>query len=107
MERRYFDHYFDKKPEEINDFTKEMVKHYFTGLKWITLYYFDKCPSWNWYFPYDHPPFLEDINKHKINFKDINFELGEPLHPHFTITMYITKTISIFITSIYKTTNVK
>lgn len=78
---RYFDHYFHVEKEEIDDFSKEMTKHYMTGLKWVTEYYFDKCPSWNWYYPYDHPPFIQDINKHKIKFKDIKFELGEPLKP--------------------------
>jgi 5'-3' exonuclease len=78
---RYYDHYFHVSKDEIDDYSKKMVEHYCIGLKWITEYYFDKCPSWNWYFPYDHPPFLEDINKYKINFKDIDFNIGKPLLP--------------------------
>ena len=79
---RYFDHYFKIKEKDIEKFSKDMVYHYYNGLKWVTEYYFDKCPSWNWYFPYDHPPFLEDISKYKINFKEINFKLGTPLLPY-------------------------
>jgi len=51
------------------------------GLKWVTLYYFDTCPSWQWYYPYDYPPFLNDIYKYKVNFDDIEFELSQPLCP--------------------------
>ena len=79
---RYYKHYFNVTPDEIDRFSKNMVYHYCRGLKWVTEYYFDKCPSWKWYFPYNHPPFLQDISKHKVNFSDIKFTLGEPLSPN-------------------------
>ena len=82
MEKRYYKHYFNVTPDEIDRYSKNMVYHYCRGLKWVTEYYFDKCPSWKWYFPYDHPPFLEDISKHKINFNSIKFVEGEPLSPN-------------------------
>ena len=80
-EKRYFNHYFHVTPDEIAEYSREMTKHYLTGLKWVTEYYFDKCPSWNWYFPYDHPPFMNQVFKHKINFNEISFDLGTPLKP--------------------------
>ena len=79
--QRYYDYYYRVKPDEIQSYASIMVYHYCMGLKWVTEYYFDKCPSWKWYFPYDHPPFLQDISKHKVNFEDIKFTLGEPLSP--------------------------
>ena len=79
---RYYKHYFHVEPAEIDEFSNRMSKHYLTGLKWVTEYYFDKCPSWNWYYPYEHPPFLQDINKHITPFKKIKFNIGEPLKPH-------------------------
>jgi 5'-3' exonuclease len=80
--KRYYKHYFGCDSEEsIEEFCKLFVKNYLIGLKWVTLYYFDKCPSWEWYFPYEHPPFLSDIKKYlsltKIN--KIKFEIGEPV----------------------------
>jgi len=82
-EKRYYKHYFHVE-SNYEDFLKEMCKHYLIGLKWVTLYYFDKCASWNWYFPYDHPPFLKQISNYcKIfKFKNIKFELGKPLKPY-------------------------
>lgn len=79
---RYYNHYFNVEPAEIDEFSSKMTEHYLTGLKWVTEYYFDKCPSWNWYYPYEHPPFLHDINKHISPFKKIKFNIGEPLKPH-------------------------
>jgi 5'-3' exonuclease len=60
-----------------------MVKNYLLGIKWVTKYYFDKCPSWDWYFPYEHPPFLSDINKYLKESKmdKMKFIEGEPLKP--------------------------
>ena len=81
-EKRYHKHYFGVE-KDYENFVKEMCKHYVIGLKWVTLYYFDKCASWDWYFPYDHPPFLKSISKYSkiFKFNKIKFELGKPLKP--------------------------
>ena len=82
-EKRYYNHYFHTEDNELDDFKKNISEQYLIGLKWVTMYYFQKCPAWKWYFPYDHPPFLKDVAKHSKNFKfkDIKFELGKPLKP--------------------------
>ena len=64
-----------------HSFCSKMVFHYLKGLKWIALYYFDKCPEWDWYYPYNTSPFLTDIFNYKNDFKKINFILGEPMTP--------------------------
>tara|TARA_Y100000590_G_scaffold470626_1_gene667069 strand:+ start:154 stop:1875 length:1722 start_codon:yes stop_codon:yes gene_type:complete len=83
---RYYKYYFHVEPEEIDEFSEKMVYEYLRGLKWVTLYYFDSCPSWNYYYKYDHPPFMYDVYnyiKDKNNvFKDIKFELGRALAPY-------------------------
>ena len=53
-----------------------------SGLKWTTQYYFDKCPSWEWYYPFDTPPFLSDIYNFLVNINNIKFELSKPLEPY-------------------------
>ena len=63
-EKRYYNHYFHTKDNELDDFKKNISEQYLIGLKWVTMYYFQKCPFWKWYFPYDHPPFLKDVAKH-------------------------------------------
>ena len=49
-------------------------------------YYFDKCPSWSWYYPYRVPPLFSDIytNLTKFNIdvnNDISFTKGTPYSP--------------------------
>jgi 5'-3' exonuclease len=81
---RYYYHYFGCESEEsIEKFCKLFVKNYLIGIKWVTQYYFDKCPSWDWYFPYEHPPFLSDIKKYMKDFKinKFTFNEGVPLKP--------------------------
>lgn len=80
--KRYYKHYYHLEPEELDSFSKKMSEHYLRGIKWVTEYYFDKCPSWNWYYPYDHPPFLHDVVQNIVPFKKFKFELGEPLKPY-------------------------
>ena len=80
---RYYTYYFGTTKEDQEEFVKEMTKHYLKGLVWVTKYYFDKCCSWEWYFPYDHPLFLEDLNKNLkfFPFKNIKFNKSKPLKP--------------------------
>jgi 5'-3' exonuclease len=76
---------------DIDEFANKMVNHYNIGLKWVTMYYFDKCPSWQWHYPFDHPPFLNDMIKNKCNFNAIQFQLGEPLTPFEQLLIVLPK----------------
>ena len=81
--QRYYKHYWGVELDELEEFSEKLVKHYLTGIKWVTQYYFNKCPSWDWYYPFDQPPFISDIAKYLIE-SDINkitFKLGTPLKP--------------------------
>jgi len=80
---RYYNHYWGVQKDDLEDFSQTLVKHYLIGIKWVTQYYFDDCPSWEWYFPFDHPPFISDIAKYidKININKMKFELGKPIKP--------------------------
>jgi 5'-3' exonuclease len=80
---RYYAHYWRVMGDELEEFSMKLVYHYMMGVMWVTNYYFDKCPSWAWYYPFDHPPFISDIAKYMDKF-DINkyeFKEGEPLKP--------------------------
>ena len=81
--KRYYQYYWNVEETEIEEFSEKLVYHYLMGIKWVTNYYFDKCPSWDWYYPFDYPPFISDIAKYlpKINIDQIKFKLGSPLKP--------------------------
>jgi 5'-3' exoribonuclease 2 len=80
---RYYKHYWNVGLEELEEFSKKLVAHYLIGIKWVTIYYFDDCPSWNWYYPFDYPPFITDIAKYLTasNINKIKFDKGNPLKP--------------------------
>jgi 5'-3' exonuclease len=80
---RYYNHYWEVKPEELEQFSEKLVTNYLIGIKWVTQYYFDKCPSWDWYYPFEHPPFISDIAKYlnKIDINKMKFNIGKPLKP--------------------------
>lgn len=84
---RYYQHYWGVGKEELEEFSQKLVIQYLIGIKWVTIYYFDKCPSWEWYYPFDHPPFISDITKYldKINLNKIKFDLGDPLKPYMQL----------------------
>jgi len=77
----YYKHYFDVDDDELEDFVKNMVKHYLIGIRWVAYYYFDKIVDWEWYYPYDYPPFLSDIYKYLIDLNDIKFKKTNPITP--------------------------
>jgi 5'-3' exonuclease len=80
---RYYNHYWEVKSEELEQFSETLVTNYLIGIKWVTQYYFDKCPSWDWYYPFEHPPFISDIAKYlnKIDINKMKFNMGKPLKP--------------------------
>lgn len=84
---RYYKYYWNINDDELETFSEKLVKHYLLGIKWITYYYFDKCSSWDWYYPFDHPPFISDISKYinNINMNEFIFKLGKPLKPHMQL----------------------
>jgi len=77
----YYNYYFGVTEEELEEFVKELVKNYLIGVRWSTYYYFQEIPDWNWYYPYDYPPFLSDINKYIIDINEITFNKGNPISP--------------------------
>ncbi len=81
---RYYKHYFHlTNPDEYESFSKKVCDHYFRGIMWVSKYYFNKCQSWNWFFPFDHAPFIREmaVNAKNYNFNEEKFDLGEPLKP--------------------------
>jgi len=59
---RYYEYYFDLNPN--SSIISDVCSDYLVGLNWITKYYFDKVPSWNYYYKYTHPPFITDLVKY-------------------------------------------
>lgn len=61
----------------------DICKCYIDGLVWNILYYLNKCPSWSWYYKYNHAPFISDLRKYikSFNLNDIKFKLDKPLKP--------------------------
>jgi 5'-3' exonuclease len=77
----YYKHYFDVSDEEMENYIEKLVKAYLEGLRWVSYYYFDTNPNWNWYYPYNNPPLLCDISKYIINMNSITFIPDEPVSP--------------------------
>lgn len=75
---RYYEKKFHKDPKDI-EFRHSVGRAYMEGLAWVLLYYFQGCPSWEWYYPYHYAPFAAD-------FKDVattqfNFQHGRISKP--------------------------
>jgi 5'-3' exonuclease len=94
---RFYSHHYFVEPTEIDNFIIKMVKSYYMGLKWVTLYYFDKCPSWDYFYSFDHAPFLNDIIiagnalHYKPNFESIKFMPSFPLTPYEQLLIVLPK----------------
>lgn len=79
---RYYEYYFNV-TENQREFIDELILHYLDGIMWVAKYYFESCPSWTWYYPYDNGPFISDISQflieNKINLNNIQFKMGKPI----------------------------
>ena len=75
---RYYEQKFKVDPKDIA-FRNQVAKDYVEGLAWVLLYYFQGCPSWNWYYPHHYAPFAADFVD--LDKMDIKFEKGTPFKP--------------------------
>jgi 5'-3' exonuclease len=91
---RFYRHYYNVTNEELDEFTEKMVSNYNIGLKWVAMYYFDKCPSWDWYYPYDHAPFLTEMAKNKFKFDNIIFKESSSLTGYEQLLIVLPKVTS-------------
>ncbi len=87
---KFYKHYYHS-DSDLEEFSDKMVYHYNVGLKWIAMYYFDKCPSWDYYYPYDHAPFLMDMAKNKFDFNSVVFKESSPLTPFEQLLIVLPK----------------
>ncbi|KAL6858655.1 exoribonuclease [Trichoderma novae-zelandiae] len=77
-EDRYYQQKFGRDPQDI-EFRHKVAQAYVEGLAWVLLYYFQGCPSWEWYYPYHYAPFAADFKD--LAKMEINFEKGRVSRP--------------------------
>jgi 5'-3' exoribonuclease 2 len=79
---RYYEKKFYISPEHIGKRhgpVYDIAKAYIEGLCWVLLYYYNGCPSWEWYYPYHYAPFASDLYESAV--LNVEFELGKPFSP--------------------------
>lgn len=85
---RYYEHYFGIS-ENQQEYIDKMSYSYLEGLIWVTKYYYNECPSWNWQYPYTHAPFISDIyeyfRKSNLDVNKITFTKSRPLDPYIQL----------------------
>ena len=58
----------EKTPENV----AMICQSYLKTLVFNFLYYFDECPSWEWYYPYSYSPTFNDVYDELVKYKNIN-----------------------------------
>eukprot|EP00965_Chrysotila_dentata_P229306 6197113-Pleurochrysis_carterae.AAC.1 len=76
------DRYYDAKfPGVHGEEKRAIAAAYAEGMQWVMKYYYDGCPSWQWFYPYHYAPFAADIATTFDPDKPPVFELGKPFLP--------------------------
>lgn len=76
---RYYEQKFHADPKDV-ELRHKVARHYVEGLAWVLMYYFQGCPSWEWYYPYHYAPFAADFVD--LGKMEINFEKGRISRPY-------------------------
>jgi 5'-3' exoribonuclease 2 len=75
---RYYQQKFSVDPSDIA-FRHKVAHAYVEGLAWVLMYYFQGCPSWEWYYPYHYAPFAADFVS--LDKMTIDFDKGRISRP--------------------------
>ncbi|OLN95304.1 5'-3' exoribonuclease 2 [Colletotrichum chlorophyti] len=81
-EEGYADRYYEQKfhvDRKDLEFRHQVARAYVEGLSWVLLYYFQGCPSWEWYYPYHYAPFAADFVD--LDKMEVHFEKGRISKP--------------------------
>ncbi|KAI1382754.1 exoribonuclease 2, partial [Hypoxylon trugodes] len=81
-EEGYADRYYEQKfhvDKKDIEFRRSVARSYVEGLAWVLRYYYQGCPSWEWYYPYHYAPFAQDFVD--IGKMEISFEKGRIARP--------------------------
>lgn len=82
---RYYQSKFEcETAEKVDETRREVVRSYLEGISWVLLYYYQGCPSWQWYYPYHYAPFAADFSDCAdiVGEQGIKFNLGQPFRPY-------------------------
>lgn len=88
---RYYWHIFQIEPRSKLEVT-EICHKFWEGVLWTFHYYFNKCISWEWYYPYPEAPTLQDLTEYdvrKLNPIRDNFVEGGPVNPLIQLMMVL------------------
>jgi 5'-3' exonuclease len=107
--RRYYAHHlqldYDGRPESLqisNDDSANMCNEYVKGLIWVANYYFGKCISWTWYYPYgSYGPFPSDLYRLKLQ-QEFKFTLDWPVKPAVLLLIILPRESSHLIPKKYR-----
>lgn len=79
--QRYYREKFCRKPgDRLNAaFYKAICTSYVEGLRWIMLYYYKGCPSWDWFFPFHFAPCASTLAE--FAYEATPFKEGKPFRP--------------------------
>jgi len=76
---RYYEQKFYVDPNDV-EFRHQVARDYAIGLCWIMRYYFQECPSWQWYYPHHYAPFAADFVD--LDQLEVKFDKGKPSRPY-------------------------
>jgi len=77
---RYYLDKFNISSSDFAEFKVKIQRSYIEGLSWILDYYYNGCPSWNWYYPYHYSPLTCDLLGIE-EMTEIKFDKGQPYRP--------------------------
>lgn len=58
-----------------------LISSFVEAIMWMYNYYYHKCVSWKWYYPYHYSPIASDLVNLKELSEKVQFDLGTPFYP--------------------------
>lgn len=90
FKQKYYSRLFKLSPTyTLDQNIAHICRKYWSTMKWTLEYYINGCVDWNWYYPYEYAPLVEDIIAYSKTINETPFKPSQPMEVYHQLMVIL------------------
>jgi len=87
---KYYQRLFPLYPRySIEENIDYICRKYWSTVRWTLEYYLGNCPDWDWYYPFEYAPLIDDLLRHHRAVNNYPFKDNGPIDVHHQLMIIL------------------